>query len=206
MIGYYNYTVLFTLFGTLCGVQGIREAILGNVPASLFCLMLCGFFDMFDGTIARTKKSRTEFEKKYGVQLDSLSDVICFGVLPLVISLEVTKSLGIWSILSILYLVTAISRLAYFNVEEEMRSRIDEGPRKTYTGFPVTLSAIFLPLLYLVSSSFSEYGAIIFLFGLFLFAALQVSRFQLPHLNWKGLLICLGLGIVLMCLLMMLFR
>ena len=123
MIGFYNYTILFTFFGTVSGLLGIQFALKGNIFASLICLMICGFFDMFDGTVARTKKNRTEFEKKYGVQLDSLSDVVCFSVLPTLIALELTKPLGWWSNLCILYLVTSISRLAYFNVEEELRSK-----------------------------------------------------------------------------------
>ena len=44
---------------------------------------------MFDGKVARTKKDRTECEKKFGIQIDSLCDAICFGVLPVVIGYSV---------------------------------------------------------------------------------------------------------------------
>ena len=47
--------------------------------------MFSGFCDMFDGIVARTKKDRTDEEKRFGIQLDSLSDIVCFGVLPFVI-------------------------------------------------------------------------------------------------------------------------
>jgi hypothetical protein len=40
---------------------------------------------MFDGKVARTKKDRTEQEKSFGIQIDSLSDLVSFGVLPAVI-------------------------------------------------------------------------------------------------------------------------
>lgn len=198
MIGYYNYTVLFTLFGTLSGVVGIRFALTGNIFASIICLMLCGFFDMFDGTIARTKKNRSEMEKKYGVQLDSLSDVICFGVLPTMIVLEITAPLGHVNTLCILYLITAISRLAYFNVEEEMRTKNESTPRKTYTGLPVTATAILLPVLYFIGSFCESLLPIIILIGILTIAAFQISKIKLPHLQMKGLITCLIIGILLL--------
>lgn len=198
MIGYYNYTVLFTLFGTLSGVLGIRFAVRGNIFASLICLMLCGFFDMFDGTIARTKKNRSEFEKKYGVQLDSLSDIVCFGVLPAIIAFEVTEPLGYINALCILYLITAISRLAYFNVEEEIRTQKENTPRKTYTGLPVTAISIILPVLFLIGSFCETMLPIIILVGILIVAILQISKIKLPHLQMKGLITCLIIGILLL--------
>lgn len=198
MIGVYNYTVLFTLFGTISGVIGIKEAANGNIEVALFCLLLCGFFDMFDGFIARTKKNRSEFELQYGIQLDSLSDVVCFGALPTTIALEITKPLGIWSGLSILYLVAAISRLAYFNVEEAMRRQKESGARKTYTGLPVTPSALIYPCLYLLSFVLKNSFPVVFLIGVLITAGLHVSKIKLPHLNLKGLFICLAVGIVIL--------
>lgn len=196
MIGIYNYTVLFTLFGTISGVAGILEISKGNITGAMLCLMLSGFFDMFDGTIARTKQNRTEFEKKYGIQLDSLSDVICFGVLPLTIALHVTSSLGTISNLCIIYLITSISRLAYFNVEEEMRTKKENTPRKTYTGLPVTASALIIPVLYLTKFLVPTHFAIVFLIGFLMISIFQISKIKLPHFNLKGLLICLVFGIL----------
>lgn len=198
MIGVYNYTVLFTLFGTISGIIGIIEATQGNIPCALFCLMLCGFFDMFDGMIARTKKNRTEFEIQYGIQLDSLSDVICFGALPTIITLEITKPLGIWSALSILHLIAAVSRLAYFNVEEAMRRAKESGGRTFYTGLPVTTAALIFPILYLFSFILDKCFPIFYLIGALITAGFHISKIKLPHLNLKGLLICLGVGLILL--------
>lgn len=195
MIGVYNYTVLFTLFGTISGVVGIREASLGNLSGAMFCLLLCGFFDMFDGCIARTKKDRTEFEIKYGIQLDSLSDVICFGALPTVITLEITKSLGFFQIFSIFYLVAAISRLAFFNVEEELRRKKENTSRKTYSGIPVTVAALILPILYLLKDFTKNAFPLVFLIGVLIYGMLQISKLKVPHLNRKGLIICLLIGL-----------
>lgn len=200
MIGYYNYTILFTFFGTVSGLLGIQFALSDNILASLICLLICGFFDMFDGTVARTKKNRTEFEKKYGVQLDSLSDVVCFAVLPTIIALEVTKPLGWWSNLCLLYFITSISRLAYFNVEEEMRSKKESTPRKIYTGLPVTMTSVILPCLYFIGSMVNGYLSVIMLIGILANASLQVSKIKIPHLQKRGLLTCLLIGSIILIL------
>lgn len=198
MIGIYDYTVLFTLFGTMSGVVGIIATTEGNLIGAIVCLMLCGFFDMFDGMIARTKKNRSEFAKKYGVQLDSLSDVICFGALPTILGLTITKSLGWWQGLCMIYLITSISRLAYFNVEEEMRQKKEKGVRKTYKGLPVTVSALIFPFLYCFKNIAKDLFPAIFLIGMLITAFFQVSKIKLPHLNLKGLIICLIIGIILL--------
>ena len=85
MIGFYNYTVWLTFIGMLSSVTGIGLAVQGRIVPAVICLMFSGFCDMFDGIVARTKKDRTDEEKRFGIQLDSLSDIVCFGVLPFVI-------------------------------------------------------------------------------------------------------------------------
>ncbi|MCI8394072.1 MAG: CDP-diacylglycerol--serine O-phosphatidyltransferase [Bacilli bacterium] len=200
MIGIYNYTVLFTLFGTITGLISITEAMSGNLEIALLGLLVCGFFDMFDGTIARTKKNRTEFEIQYGIQLDSLSDVVCFGALPTIIAFQITKPLGLWQSLTILYMVASISRLAYFNVEEAMRREKENGRRKTYTGLPVTTAAIIFPILYLFSFWIPNFFPVFYLTGVLITACFHISKIKVPHLEKKGLIICLIIGIVLLSL------
>ena len=79
MIGFYDYTVVLTYISLMCSVFGITQAIGGHYRTAIICLALSGLFDMFDGKIARTKKNRTDDEKLFGVQIDSLCDVVCFG-------------------------------------------------------------------------------------------------------------------------------
>ena len=85
MIGVYDYTVLATYLSLAFGVSGILAAMNDSPYSALLCLMVSGLLDAFDGRIARTKKNRTEQEKRFGIQIDSLNDVVCFGVLPGVI-------------------------------------------------------------------------------------------------------------------------
>jgi len=103
MIGFYNYTVILTYLGLASGMMGIISAVQGKITAAILCLLLAGFFDMFDGLVARTKKDRTKQEKCFGIQLDSLSDVICFGVLPAMIGYAVGLNTWYFYIILILY-------------------------------------------------------------------------------------------------------
>ena len=82
MIGFYNYTVILTYMSLISAITGMTFAHAGVFGAAIFCLALSGFFDMFDGKVARRKKDRTDDEKLFGIQLDSLCDVVAFGVFP----------------------------------------------------------------------------------------------------------------------------
>ena len=76
---------------------------------------------MFDGKIARTKKNRTADEKSFGIQIDSLCDIVCFGALPIVICYKIGMNHIYSIIILILYGLAGLIRLAYFNVMEEKR-------------------------------------------------------------------------------------
>ena len=147
LLGYYNYTVWLTFIGLLSSVCGIFLAFGGNVRGAVMCLLFSGFCDMFDGKVARTKKDRTDEEKRFGIQLDSLSDIVCFGVLPAVISVSVGSG-KIWQLaIAALFVLCGLIRLAYFNVTEETRQQATSENRKMYSGLPITSSAILVPLL-----------------------------------------------------------
>ncbi len=148
MLGTYNYTVLLTYIGMLAGFRGIAFAMEGQPRAALICLILAGLCDMFDGKIAATRK-RSPQEKRFGVQIDSLSDLICFGVLPAVlVSRHAPGSLPDLCVCG-LYLLCALIRLAWFNVDEEERQRTADGrPRTVYLGLPVTTAALIFPAVY----------------------------------------------------------
>lgn len=146
MIGYYNYTVILTYIGTIFGFIGITYTFNNNLKLALICLMISGFCDMFDGKIASTMK-RNKQEKRFGVQIDSLSDLICFGVLPSLLVLRLTKGELIYVAITVMYLLCALVRLAWFNVDEEERQEKEDCTRDTYLGLPVTTSALILPLI-----------------------------------------------------------
>lgn len=146
MIGVYNYTVILTYLGLLSGFTGILYITSGNVKVALLCLMAAGFCDMFDGKIAATME-RTRQEKRFGIQIDSLSDLICFGVLPSMIGYHCAEKTILSAVIAAAYVLCALIRLAWFNVDEEQRQDEESSRRDAYLGLPVTTSALLLPLL-----------------------------------------------------------
>ena len=156
MIGFYNYTVILTYISLLISAVGIGFAVTGDPFTALFCLLASGICDMFDGKIARTRKKSTEEEKRFGIQLDSLCDIVCFGVLPASVAISMTSTaalcdrIAVWAV-SGLYVLCALIRLAYFNVTEETRQATEGGRRTHFMGVPVTTAAVIFPLFYALS-------------------------------------------------------
>ena len=150
MLGVYDYTVVLTYVSVLISMGGMLFSMNGYPRMAIVCLALSGFCDMFDGKIARTKKNRTEVEKKFGIQIDSLCDVVCFGVFPALICycLGMDRIPGI--IILCLYCVASVIRLGYFNVMEEKRQNETSELRQYYQGLPITSMAIILPFIYLL--------------------------------------------------------
>lgn len=151
MIGFYDYTVILTYISFASAVSGIFCASTGHVRWAIFFLAFSGLCDMFDGKIARTKKERTEDEKNFGIQIDSLCDVVCFGVLPIVLCYQLGMRYIGSMILLVFYGLGGVIRLGYFNVMEAKRQNETDEARKYYQGLPITSMAIALPLLFVVS-------------------------------------------------------
>ena len=149
-IGFYGMSVLLTYIGLAFSVTGMVLSFLGHIPAGIMCLILAGVCDMFDGTVARACK-RSDLEKKFGIQIDSLVDTVSFGVFPIVlgISMGFTSKLNI--LIYIIYGLAAVIRLAYFNVLAEEKTVFNKKKKEKvsyYFGLPVTSIAIILPFTY----------------------------------------------------------
>lgn len=148
VIGFYDYTVVLTFLSLLSSVFGMTQAMDGHFRIALICLALSGLCDTFDGKIARTKKDRTGDQKLYGIQLDSLCDMVCFGVFPAMICYLMGLN-GVVSIAVLCYFVLCgVIRLAYFNVLETNRQTGDSDEEKVYHGLPITSIAVILPLVF----------------------------------------------------------
>lgn len=158
MIGFYNYTVILTYIGLASAVVGMTQVFGGHYRMALLCLILSGTCDMFDGKIARMKKDRTKQEQVFGIQIDSLCDLICFGMFPATIGYSLTyghrglSALG--TVAAVLFVLGAVIRLGYFNVMEQERQERTTEHRKYYQGLPVTSVALILPCVYIVSVYF----------------------------------------------------
>ncbi|MBL4818902.1 MAG: CDP-diacylglycerol--serine O-phosphatidyltransferase [Deltaproteobacteria bacterium] len=120
----------------------IWHGLTGNSPETLYqsavAIFFAGFFDLCDGRVARLTKTQSEF----GVQLDSLADLVSFGVAPaLLVQQWALRPLGVWGFLGIfLYVACGAIRLARFNV---MVGKDNQDPNY-FIGLPIPLGAAVL--------------------------------------------------------------
>lgn len=147
MLGVYDYTVILTYISLWISIGGMILSLNGHLDLAVLCLALSGLCDMFDGKIARTKKDRTEIEKRFGIQIDSLCDIVCFGVGPAIICYCMGMNGIVGVLILMFYVLAGLIRLAWFNVTEECRQDETTENRKCYQGLPITSMSIALPIL-----------------------------------------------------------
>lgn len=203
MIGVYDYTVIATYLATILGLCGIFQASDGRTLMAILCLLLAGLLDTFDGRIARSKKNRTQQEKQFGIQIDSLNDLICFGVLPAAICRDVYNSrptlydaggrATLFLAVLCFFMLAGLIRLAYFNVMEEERQQGTDEVRKYYLGLPITASTLICPLLYSLTALLPGATAIILTVGLLATGILYIVPLHIPKPGMKGII---GLSVV----------
>ena len=177
MIGYYSYTVILTYLSLVFAMAGIHLSFNGMYQWAFICLMMCGICDTFDGMVARSKKNRTEEEKRFGIQIDSLCDLVAFGVFPAILGYNVGLSSIGWLAIEIFYVLAAVIRLAYFNVQEETRQK-ETNEKEIHLleqkGYERMMNEI-IGLDYL-------YGALMLITGI-----LFIVDFKVPKVQSKGL-------------------
>ena len=216
MIGYYDYTVILTYLSLVSAGMGIVTSLhgQGHPYIGVFFLLFCGLCDAFDGKVARTKKDRTELEMKFGIQIDSLSDLVAFGVLPACIGEamlctsskvpdipmrntgHITDFIGpvIFFLILMLYVLVALIRLAYFNVTEEERQKTEGGVRKYYEGLPVTSAALIFPAILLLQFMTPDDLTLLYFVAMAVTGCLFISKIRIRKPTIKGILILIGIG------------
>ncbi len=163
-----------SLIGLLCAVLAIYFAIVGLFHAAMIGLIWAVLFDWSDGILARRMKGRTEVQGLYGAQLDSLIDIVSFGICPAIILLSYGH-FSPWFIPGAFFIVaTGVIRLSYFNVF----GLVD---KSTYMGFPLDNNVIILVFTFVFSGLFSHAAFSIFLYILLvLLALLNVAPIKTP--------------------------
>lgn len=199
LVGFYNYTVWLTYAGAAAAVCGIFFSAGGHPFWGVICLLFAGATDMFDGKIASTMK-RNEAEKNFGIQIDSLCDLISFGVLPVAIGYGLGLSGGFFFVSAVLYIICAIIRLAYFNVDEIMRQKNENGRRKSYYGLPVTAAAMLFPLIYGLKDLLGAALLPVYQAALFAVAAAFILKFKIRKPRGAALWVIFALGLAVVAL------
>ena len=150
MIRDFHLADWFTLANAFCGMGAVLSAmayLTGALPDGLWwaaALIPAAFiFDVFDGRIARWRKQQSVL----GRELDSLADVISFGVAPAAMAFAAGLD-GFWDCMVLAYFVACgVSRLARYNVTAEALAGDASGKVKYFEGTPIPSSVLLVGLL-----------------------------------------------------------
>ncbi len=168
-----------SLAGLLCALLAIYCAVLGNFPAAIIGMIWAVFFDWGDGIIARGMKGRTDEYRAFGAQLDSLIDIVSFGVCPAVFLLSYGE-FSPWFLPGAFVIVaTAAIRLSYFNIFGLVDS-------STYMGLALDNNVIILAFVVLFEGFFSQtvFSVIIYTM-LMLMAAFNLAPVRTPKFTGR---------------------
>ncbi len=181
-----------TVGSILVGWVAIMRCLRGDPTGAAWFGLWAVFTDRLDGLLARALKAQSEF----GTQMDSLADLISFGVAPAVIAFTLFSTTSGWGTVPLaavcaLHLVCAASRLARFNV------RAAAGAHSGFVGFPTTMTAAFLFTFFLSLrdlppgwASFNRYAPVVMvLSAIGMVAPLRVPRLGRP----KSRVLAIGL-------------
>jgi phosphatidylserine synthase len=174
-----------SLVGLFCSVLAIYFAAVGMFNAAMIGMIWAVWFDWTDGIIARHMKGRTEVQGLFGAQLDSLIDIVSFGICPAVVLLSY-GSYSPWYIPGAFIIIAAAAlRLSYFNVF----GLVD---RSSYMGMALDNNVIILVFVFLFNGLFSHSTfSIVLYILLLLLAVLNVAPVKTPKLagSWYYVLI-----------------
>lgn len=219
MIGFYDYTVILTYLSILSGTTGIILCLngIGHPYLGMFFLLFSGLCDTFDGKVARTKKNRTEKMKKFGIQIDSLSDLIAFGVLPACIGIALLRCglrtqmpFGFTRLYSKKSNVSADYSYHYcgfvcaccndstclFQRYGRRRENKDEKGEKIYMGLPVTSAALIFPAVLLVHILVRADLTLLYFGVMIVTGLLFICKFHIKKPKGKGIAVLVLLGIL----------
>lgn len=159
---------LITLGNLTLGGFAIIFCVNGNLRLSLLLIFIAALADRFDGMIAR----KFNIESDLGKQLDSMSDIISFGIAPALLLYQgiIHDFGGPGTFFTIFYIGCGAFRLARFNISES---------NGYFTGLPITAAGCLITLSYLAIPYFP---AQVFLFFMIILSFLMVASFKLKKI------------------------
>lgn len=172
-----------TCCNLVCGCLGIVFVLEGrDIPAAYF-VWLAGIFDFFDGFAARMLKVSSPI----GKELDSLADVVSFGVLPSLVMYKMISGSTDSSVLPYIAFTLAVFsalRLAIFNV--------DETQRDSFRGLNTPANTLFITALPLLHDDVGRWlyetpvlVAITIVFSLLLVSRIEFFAFKFKNFTWQ---------------------
>ena len=176
---------LITFLEIILLVIGIKYCYSGNILVAMAMLIFLGICDGFDGYFAK-KFRKGDGNKEYGIQLDSLADIMSSGLFPVIICISMGFTNIIDFIVYAIFLICGITRLTYYNVNTSKGANY-------FSGVPITVSTMILPLLFVITKN-----EIVYMLVLAALSILYVCNFKIkkPNLKQKIILAILGIIIV----------
>ena len=174
---------LLTILNFICGFLSIIFSLESRFTLASWLIILSVILDGLDGQAARLNPASNQF----GRELDSLADLISFGVAPVILGYTfVYRQLYLWGIIALfIYLLCGVIRLARFKVTAK------EKLENYFYGLPITVSGGILASFILSCIKYnSPFTPAIFIFIVLALALLMVSRFR--YLNLSSLTHLLG--------------
>lgn len=144
-IGYYNLANFITLTGLASSVTAICLAGHGHYELAVIALIIAGISDMFDGRVAHRVVRDDKKAKMFGIQIDTVCDMVSFGITPAVILYLLGCNKWYDVILLIVYATCGAIRLAYFNTQAITET--EDLSLKQFTGVPIPTICFVLPVL-----------------------------------------------------------
>lgn len=168
---------LCSLAGLACTILAIYFSIIGVFYAAMIGMVWAVAFDWADGLVARSMKGRTSQQGFFGGQLDSLIDIVNYGVSPAILLLSYGKFDPIFLPGAFIIVSASAIRLSYFNTYG-----LSGGSK--YTGMALDNNNLILVFIFLFESVFSvgAFSIILYLCSIGL-AALNVSQLKTPKLS-----------------------
>jgi CDP-diacylglycerol--serine O-phosphatidyltransferase len=180
-----------SLAGLLCAVLGIYFAILGNFPAAIIGVLWAVLFDWADGIIARQITGRTDHQRAFGGQFDSLIDIVSFGVFPAIFLLSYGKFCPWFLPGAILIVAASAIRLSYFNIF----GLIDD---KTYRGLALDNNVLILAFVFLFEGFINHTVFSIILYALLMvFLVFNLTPIRTPKFAGKWFYVLMVYTVVL---------
>lgn len=180
-----------SLTGLLCAVLGLYFAVLKNFPMAIIWMIWAVLFDWGDGIIARRIKGRTDYHRAFGGQLDSLIDMVSFGICPAVFLLSY-GNFSPWFLPGAFVIVaTSAIRLSYFNVF----GLVDDS---TYMGLALDNNVIIFAFIFLFEGFFNPtvFSAIIYVMFIGM-AVFNMAPVRTPKFNGKWFYVLMVYTVVL---------
>lgn len=193
-----------TLLNLLAGVVGIIWVLNGNIVSGAYFIIIAAVFDFFDGLAARVLRVQSEI----GKQLDSLADLVSFGVLPGMILFQMTKvgtEIDWLPYLTLIVPLLSAVRLAKFNLDTRQGDK--------FIGLPTPANALFISTLPYFAITWPWVGSWLtspfFLIGIaWTFAilllvelpliALKFKSYSLDRNKFRYALLAIGLSLILL--------